>query len=303
MSLAILCPGQGGQHSAMFDVIAGNSDAASVLAVADGILGAATGDVVKSADIDRNGVAQPLICAAILSRWQILKHELPKPTLVLGYSVGEVAAHAVAESYSIQDCLRLAARRAALMDDASPPNAGLIAILGMNEVQIRALCDESGTELAIVNAATHFVLGGPSPCLGAAARVARSRGARTVRLKVGVPAHTSWLRPAALAFERELGKLALASPRIPILAGVDGHLVRNASDGKASLAAQIAQAVHWRRCISHAVELGISVFLELGPGNALARIVHESFPKVQARSLDDFRSVAGAIAMVRRTLQ
>jgi [acyl-carrier-protein] S-malonyltransferase len=118
-----------------------------------------------------------------------------------------------------------------------------------------------------------------------------------------VPAHTSCLREAAVAFERELGSVAFASPRIPILAGVDGHLVRNASDAKASLAAQIAQAVHWRLCIAHAVEMGVSVFLELGPGNALARIVHESFPKMQARSLDDFRSVAGAVATIRRTLQ
>ena len=38
----------------------------------------------------------------------------------------------------------------------------LIAILGMNETQIRALCEDSGAEVAIVNAATHYVLGGAS---------------------------------------------------------------------------------------------------------------------------------------------
>ena len=303
MSLAILCPGQGGQHAAMFDVIAGNAEAEAVVAMAGSVLPTAARDVVSSASIHQNRIAQPLICAAILSRWRVLERELPRPALVLGYSVGELAAHAVAGSYSIADCLRLAGRRAALMDDASPPNSGLIAILGMNETQVRALCNESGAELAIVNAATHFVLGGPSAALDAAARLARSRGATTVRLKVGAPAHTSWLREAAVAFELELGKIAFASPRIPILAGVDGHQIRNASDAKASLAAQIAQAVDWRRCIAHAVEMGVSVFLELGPGNALARIVHESFPKVQARSLDDFRSVAGAISTIRRTLQ
>jgi [acyl-carrier-protein] S-malonyltransferase len=303
VSLAILCPGQGSQNAEMFDVIAGNPEAEAVVAMAGSVLPAAARDMANGANIHQNRIAQPLLCAAILARWQALERELPQPELVLGYSVGEIAAHAVAGTYSIADCLRLAARRAELMDDASPPNSGLIAILGMNETQVRALCDESASELAIVNAATHYVLGGTSASLDAAGRIARSRGARAFRLKVGVPAHTSWLREAATAFERELGSVAVRSPRTPVLAGVDGHRIRNGSDARTSLAAQVAQVVNWRRCIAHAVEMGITVFLELGPGNALARIVHESFPKVQARSLDDFRTLAGAIATIRRALQ
>jgi [acyl-carrier-protein] S-malonyltransferase len=298
VSLAILCPGQGGQHPAMFDVVAGHPEAETVLAM----LSVATRNAVDE-DIYRNSIAQPLVCAAILSRWRMIEPELPRPGLVLGYSVGEMAAHAIAGTFSIEACLRLATRRAALMDEASPRDAGLVAVLGMNESQVRALCDDSGAQIAIENAATHYVLGGPSAALDAAAKRARSNGARTVRLKVGSPAHTSWLRTASAAFERELRSVAIAAPRMAILAGIDGHLVRDAADVNASLAAQISHAVNWRRCIAHAVEMGISAFLELGPGNALSRIVHESYPKVQARSLDDFRTLSGAISAIRRTLQ
>ena len=302
MSLAILCPGQGGQHSGMFDVIAGHPEGEAVIAMTDRALSASTRDAVKE-DLYRNDRAQPLICAAILSRWRMVEPDLPKPGLVLGYSVGEVAAHAIAGSYSTEACLRLAARRAVFMDQASPADAGLIAILGMNETQIRALCEDSGAEVAIVNAATHYVLGGASDALDAAAEVARSHSARIVRLKVGSPAHTSWLHPAAAAFEQELSSIAITAPTLPILASIDGHLVRNANDVKESLAAQMSRTVNWQRCITHAVEMGVSAFLELGPGNALSRIVHESFPKVHARSLDDFRTVSGAITTTRRVLQ
>jgi len=84
VSLAILCPGQGGQHAAMFDVIAGNPEAEAVVAMAGSVLPAAVRDVLNSGSIHQNRIAQPLVCAAILSRWRVLERELPRPALVLG---------------------------------------------------------------------------------------------------------------------------------------------------------------------------------------------------------------------------
>ena len=155
-----------------------------------------------------------------------------------------------------------------------------------------------------MNAATHYVLGGASGALDAAAEVARSHGARIVRLKVGSPAHTSWLHPAAAAFEREIeqhrnhGTDASDPRRHRRPSGAQ----RDRRQGN-RWQRRCHETVNWRRCIAHAVEMGVSAFLELGPGNALSRIVHESFPKVQARSLDDFRTVSGAITTIRRMLQ
>ena len=303
MSLAILCPGQGAQHSAMFDVVAGVPEAEAVIAAADGVLGTPARNLLAGgSDIYRNRLAQPLICAAILARWQALQHDLPEPDLVLGYSVGEVAAHAIAGTFGMTDCLRLAARRAELMDDASPPGGGLIAILGMGHRQIRELCTVTRVEIAIANAAAHFVVGGPADSLDAAAEMARSRGARVIRLNVEAPAHTALLRGAVEAFRTELVKVTLRPARVPVLAGIDGHVVRDSVDAAASLAAQIAQTVNWSRCIAHAVEMGVTVFFELGPGDALARIVRETFPSAEARSLDEFRTLSGAIDRIRRAL-
>ena len=103
----------------MFDVIAGHPEGEAVIAMTDRALSASTRDVVKE-DLYRNGSR----AAADLRRDSVAvangRARSPKPGLVLGYSVGEVAAHAIAGSYSIEACLRLAARRAALMDQASP---------------------------------------------------------------------------------------------------------------------------------------------------------------------------------------
>lgn len=303
MRLAILCPGQGAQHTAMLDIVADHPDAETVLDAANRVLPIPARELVARGDeIHRNRIAQPLLCTTILARWRVVERELPKPSLVLGYSVGELAAHAIAGTFTVDHCIALAAKRAELMDEASPTEAGLMAVLGLSEPQIRALCESSGVEIAIANGRTHFVLGGPSTSLDAAARAAESKSARVVRLCVDVPAHTRWLLGAADAFASQLASVQSSPPRIPVLAGIDGHAVRSAADAAASLSAQIARTVDWRRCIDHAVEMGVTVFFELGPGNALSRMVTEAYPNVEARSLDDFRTAAAAVAWINRAL-
>lgn len=90
MSLAILCPGQGGQHAGMFARIAQLPAASEVITTAASVLG--TDPIALAADPRRfdNAIAQPLVCAGTLAHWQALRAQLPTPTLVLGYSVGEL---------------------------------------------------------------------------------------------------------------------------------------------------------------------------------------------------------------------
>ncbi|WAT15319.1 hypothetical protein OZ429_02085 [Xanthomonas fragariae] len=56
------------------------------------------------------------MCAGTLAQWQVVREQLPTPLLVLGYSVGKLAAHAVAGSMDIDSCLQLSATRARSMD-------------------------------------------------------------------------------------------------------------------------------------------------------------------------------------------
>ena len=84
MSLALLCPGQGAQHAAMFDRVRELPAARDVLASASAVLGR---DVfAAAADEARfdNALAQPLLCAATLAHWHGLREALPEPLLVAG---------------------------------------------------------------------------------------------------------------------------------------------------------------------------------------------------------------------------
>ncbi|WP_434989478.1 malonate decarboxylase subunit epsilon [Xanthomonas melonis] len=298
MSLAILCPGQGGQYPDMFARLTEVPAAAAVLAHAEEVLGAAPQTLAADPGRYANAVAQPLVCAGILAQWQLLRDQLPTPLMALGYSVGELAAHAVAGSIDIATCLRLAATRARLMDDASPEHAGLMAVLGLPLATLHRLCDTHGAALAIVNGDDHAVLGGPRAALQALGDDAQARGARSSLLPVSVPAHTPWLRAAADAFAIELSKTTLRTPALRVLAGIDARAITAPAQLIDSLSAQIAQTVRWHDVLAQSAERGARVYLELGPGSALARMARETVPGCEARAVDEFHSTRGVVEWV-----
>jgi len=141
MSLALLCPGQGVQHAEMFERVRDLPAARHILDLASTVLGRDVFSAAGAEDRFDNAQAQPLLCAASLAQWQGLRDCVPAPTLIAGYSIGELAAHAIAGSFDAATCLALAAQRARLMDSASPADAGLQAVLGLERHVLQPLCD------------------------------------------------------------------------------------------------------------------------------------------------------------------
>ncbi|KAB7762228.1 malonate decarboxylase subunit epsilon [Xanthomonas maliensis] len=299
MSLALLCSGQGGQHAAMFAHVHAQPAAAELLAQAAQLLGDSPDALAAGALRYRNRIAQPLVCAAALAQWQVLRTQLPTPLLVLGYSVGELAAHAVAGSIDARSCLQLAAARAELMDAASPADAGLMAVLGWPLRLLVPACQQHGVAVAIVNGNDHAVVGGARAGLQSLANALQAGGARCTPLPVDVPAHTPWLRAAADGFAAQLHAAHVRAPQRRVLAGIDARAVSTPAAVIHSLSAQIAQTVHWHDVLVQAAERGARVFLELGPGSALARMARELLPGCEARAVDEFHGTDGVLAWVQ----
>jgi [acyl-carrier-protein] S-malonyltransferase len=249
-----------------------------------------------------NAVAQPLVCAAEVATWETLRAALPSPRAVLGYSLGELSAYACAGALEPGEAVALAVARAAAMDAAAPPGAGLVALRGLSPVRAAAFAAASGAEIAIVNGPHHVVLGGPAAALAAVEAQAPAAGATAIRLPVGVPAHTALLRPAVERFAAALAASPLGDPRVPVLAGTTALPVRTRAEAIGALSTALAKPIAWASCLAAAAELGCTVFLELGPGGALARMAGELLPDVEVRSVADFRSVEGVVRWVGRAL-
>ncbi len=304
--LAVLCPGQGTQHPAMLDLAAASARGAEVIARVSDSLGRDLAALVRTAgkDLFANAIAQPLVCLAEIATFEALRGAVPAPRVFAGQSLGELAAYGCEGALAPEEAVALAAKRAQLMDAAAPAGSGLVALRGIPLARAEELARDGGAEVAIANGPDRCVVGGDAEALARIERRAAEAGATAVhRLPVAVPAHTRHLASAVGPFASALEASALADPRVPILAGVSGEPVRTRAGAIAALSVQLARRVEWDRCLAAAAEMGGSVFLDIGPGDALARMASEALPHARVRSIEDFRSLDGVLRWIEAALR
>src|SRR6202142_1325351 len=100
--VAILCSGQGGQHPAMFDLVANCPEAEPVFAAAAKVFGRDPRRYVREAapaDLFSNLTGQILCCTQALAAWAALATVRPARAVIAGYSIGELAAWSCAGTF------------------------------------------------------------------------------------------------------------------------------------------------------------------------------------------------------------
>ncbi|MBC7413765.1 MAG: acyltransferase domain-containing protein [Herminiimonas sp.] len=295
--LAILCSGQGAQHERMFDLAASDARVAGLLAQWG------TLPLQSGADLFANQAAQPLIVAAACAVWESIRARIAPPALVAGYSVGEVAALAVSGMLDAPVAIGLARERARLMDDCIQPETpqGLLAVSGLTQDRLAPWLAGCGLHLAIDNGADQCIVGGAADGLGALQLKAEAAGAHVQRLKVAVASHTPFMQGAVAPLVAAMAQLRWSDPACRLLSGYAATPVVDAQGAVAAMAAQLVQPVRWARCMDAIAEAGVTVALELGPGNGLARMLAARHPGIVCRSAADFRTLDGLVGWVERS--
>lgn len=296
--LALLCPGQGGQHQGMFDLARTDSRAGILLDqwLSEAQLGTPLDTILSdNALLFSNRMAQPLIVAATLSTWEAIKSEISAPALVAGYSIGELAAYGVAGALASADAVALALARARFMDNClkTTPSQGLIAVSGLPSRIASELLHPYEFHMAIETGEDSFIAGGPADLLGEVEKTIAMSGGRTSVLPVEVASHTPFMRQAIVPFSEELRRRHFIDPRIPVLSGISAEMIHQAEKAILHLSRQIAETIMWKDCMDACAEAGVTVALELGPGASLSRMLHARHPHIECRSVADFRSLDG----------
>ncbi|MGU3391504.1 acyltransferase domain-containing protein [Sphingomonas sp. M1A8_2b] len=303
MTLALLCSGQGRQDRAMLDLFANEPAAARILTEASALLGQDILTLLQTAsdaDLHGNRTSQILCVARGLAANACLA--FAEPYLVAGYSVGEMTAWGVAGIWTPERTLRLTAVRAEAMDAVSGADDCLGFIRGLTREHVDALVARFDCALAIVNPAQLFIIGGNRNNVERCCVAAVDESAVAARpIAVRVASHTKRLSRAVAPF---LDALEASEPQRPIpgrtlLGAADASIARGRGDFR-GLAAQIDTTVDWASTLEALIERGADRILELGPGSALADMVRATYPRLDVRSVDDFRSWKGVAEWNRR---
>jgi [acyl-carrier-protein] S-malonyltransferase len=198
-----------------------------------------------------------------------------KPAYLLGHSLGEYTALAVAGVLDYPSAIFLAKERGRVMYEAGERSPGaMAAILGLDETAVNLVCKECGVWLANINCPGQLVISGSKPNIEKAIVMAKEKGAaRALPLQVSGAFHSPLMQPAAEGLSRVIAGLELKTPSIPVIANTSAAPLMNPQSVKAELLQQLTSTVQWQRSVEYMIQSGVRTFIEIGPGKVLTGLI------------------------------
>ncbi|THA54596.1 type I polyketide synthase [Streptomyces sp. A1136] len=213
--------------------------------------------------------AQPALFAVeyALARWWTARGV--RPAALLGHSLGEWTAAAVAGVMGLEDAVRLVAARGRLMEECP---RGVMLAVELTEAEARTL-EGPGLTIAALNAPARCVLSGTEAAVAAAEAELAARGVAAKRLVTSHAFHSPLLDPMVEPFADLVAGVRLNPPRIPFASNVTGTWITDAeATDPRYWAGQARAAVRFADGVGALLEVQPDpVLLELGPGRALGR--------------------------------
>jgi [acyl-carrier-protein] S-malonyltransferase len=216
MSYALLFSGQSSQHADMLPWLETEPACRPLLnQMADRIGADWRQQLQAPSRRANNAFAQVLVTGTAVAAWSALQSHLSEPpSVVAGYSVGELPAFGCAGVLAPAQLLELAAVRAQLMNQAvAHLRTGMLAVTGIPESTVLSACSSLGLECAIQVGPQHNIFAGTDASLQQALPLLAALGANGHRLEVEVASHSSWMRAAANDYAKALSSLTFASPQ------------------------------------------------------------------------------------------
>jgi [acyl-carrier-protein] S-malonyltransferase len=294
--IACVFPGQGAQAVGMGKALAEAFPVCrDTFEEADAALGFALSDVIFNGPAERltlTEITQPAILTMSVAAYRLLASRGVSPAMVAGHSLGEYSAHVAAGTFAFADAVRVVHHRGQYMQEAVPVGAGaMAAILGGDEALVAQACAEAAqgevVSPANLNAPGQIVIAGTAAAVARAGERARALGAkRVIPLQVSAPFHCALMQPAEARLAPELRALAVAAPRVPVVANVDAAPKTDAAAGIDALIRQVSAPVRWEDCVRRLASEGVTAYVEVGPGTVLSGLIKKIVRDATLLNLD-----------------
>jgi [acyl-carrier-protein] S-malonyltransferase len=227
------------------------------------------------------------------------------PDCALGHSLGEYSAHVAVGTLAFADAVRLVRARGEYMQEAVPVGQGaMAAILKLDREVLEQICRETAgvVEPVNYNSPGQIVIAGEAAAVAAASEKCNAAGGRAMPLPVSAPFHCRLMKPAEEKLAARMASVPFAAPRKPVYVNVEAAPVRDAASAKDALIRQVSRSVRWDESILRAVDDGVTLFVEVGVGNALSGMIKRTTEKAACVSVQkpaDYDAARAAIADAR----
>jgi len=291
MKIAVLFPGQGSQYIGMAkEFVEQEQSCKEIMDTAASVCDFPLQQLCFEGpmeELTRAVHLQPAITVTNLICYAALAAKLPeglKPAYFAGHSLGEYSALCAAGVISVEDTMKLVAKRGALMEREGDKNpGGMRAILGVNIGAVEAAI-EAYSGSGVVTAANHncpeqIVISGTMDALDAVGEDLEKDGAKVIALNVAVANHSPLVADAVPDFSEFMQTVKFNEPQAPVIFNVSADAETDVNVIKAMMAKQIASRVRWYEIISKMIEDGVDTFIEVGPKTVLKGMMRKIAPK------------------------
>lgn len=219
--------------------------------------------------LKKPSVQLPLIMITEFALAQLFMSWGVQPAALVGHSMGENTAAALAGVMSFEDCIGLVHLRGTLFDTV--PAGGMLSV-PLSEDALRPYLGPDH-DMASINAPGLCVVSGPDGALKALSEKLANDGVETQRIAIDIAAHSAMLEPILDRFGAYLRSIRLNAPQIPIISNRSGTALTAAEATSPDYwVHHLRNTVNFRACMTTLAAEPGRVFMEMGPGRALSSL-------------------------------
>jgi [acyl-carrier-protein] S-malonyltransferase len=249
---------------------------------------------------------QPALLVSSVAALKTLEPAGIRPVAVAGHSLGEYSALVAAGGVSFLDAVGLVQKRGRYMSEAVAPGTGLVtALLGLTPDVVKDVC-RAASVVGVVAAANfnspgQVVIAGEKAAVERAIELAKEKGCKkAIPLPVSVPVHTPLMQGAADRLAKDLAVVRWSDLRAPLINNAEARAISRAEDIQASLVRQLPSSVLWEDTIRTMGKMGVTTFVEVGPGSVLTGLIKRILPDAQLLNVNDPKSLEATLSNVNR---
>ncbi|MEO1374089.1 MAG: type I polyketide synthase [Cyanobacteria bacterium J06635_10] len=213
--------------------------------------------------------AQPALFAIEYGLAQLWKSWGIEPDAVLGHSLGEYVAACVAGVFSLEDGLKLIAKRASLMQ-AMPRNGAMVSVFA-TEARVSAAIEPFSDKVSIaaINGPESVVISGEDRAVDVVVAQLKAGGINSIKLNVSHAFHSALMEPMLADFEKVLSEVSFAAPTIDLVSNVTGELVSDELQNPEYWLQHLRGTVKFAPAMKTLAQEGYRTFVEIGPKSTL----------------------------------